>query len=331
MTDLDLSFGPPTQISRSEGSPAEGDLSSIQTAGASAGAVWPIGQKWPFPGLAEAVAFDISRSNRPMARCPSAATTDRTILMPPPPSAGRSLQDGDHRSGIGDGRDFGDIFDLDPLVEEPVEDFSSSSSLPPGPSRRAETTVPAQYPSFFDRRGSAQRVSGGSRGRDEPLERFSRSTSRRNGQRAAGALNDPEDRSRIETSAIDAHSARSRIPARGPHPQSEPDYDGGDGVNTDTPRLALEISRSRRQQPHEEFANIEHRARFVTSQARPRRLPSRHIPWSKAENKALLEGISSHGCAWANIKNCDVVGTLRCRSQIALKDRARNMKVNYLM
>ncbi|KAK6580682.1 hypothetical protein PZA11_006918 [Diplocarpon coronariae] len=52
------------------------------------------------------------------------------------------------------------------------------------------------------------------------------------------------------------------------------------------------------------------------------------IPWSDDDSARLEEGIEEHGCSWALIHNSrswDVD-----RGQVALKDRARNLKVQYL-
>jgi hypothetical protein len=332
MTDLDFGFSPLTRTSQSEGSLCEEDPSRNQIVGVSAGVVQPVGEEWPFSGLADTVQYDISRANQPTPRPPSAATTDRTILIPLPPtrsSTGRSLQGDDYRSGIGNDRDSGNLFDFNQPVEKSIEDPSLSSLALPGPSQRAETAMPAQHPSFLDRQDSAQKVLWNSQRRDEPLEKLSQPTGRQNGKRAAWVLNDSEDRSQTGTPDIDTQSRRFQIPARELDSQSEPAYEGGDGVNPDTPRSDLEIPRSL-QQLHEEFGDVEQRARVVTFQT-SHHSSSVKIPWSEAENKALLRGIASYGPSWAFIKNTDTAGALKRRNQVALKDKARNMKVSYLM
>jgi hypothetical protein len=61
----------------------------------------------------------------------------------------------------------------------------------------------------------------------------------------------------------------------------------------------------------------------------------RRKPWTIEESDALIQGIEKYGCSWANIKAWDNAmdeedRVLRHRDQVALKDKARNMKVDYL-
>lgn len=64
------------------------------------------------------------------------------------------------------------------------------------------------------------------------------------------------------------------------------------------------------------------------------------VPWSQAEENALLNYIEAHGISWAMIKKIDngeeVDGEfngpqyLRNRDQVSLKDKARNMRFDFL-
>ena len=54
--------------------------------------------------------------------------------------------------------------------------------------------------------------------------------------------------------------------------------------------------------------------------------------WTEEETERLLELIEEHGTSWALLKNEDFVAgnILHSRDQVALKDKARNMKLDYL-
>jgi hypothetical protein len=70
------------------------------------------------------------------------------------------------------------------------------------------------------------------------------------------------------------------------------------------------------------------RARLVGIQSRINKEPQRRTPWSPIDEQRLIDGIEEFGCSWSLIsKNIDFDFP---RDQVALKDKARNLKVNYL-
>lgn len=59
--------------------------------------------------------------------------------------------------------------------------------------------------------------------------------------------------------------------------------------------------------------------------------PQVRRPWSNEEVQALMEYMDEYGCSWAAIKAADSQRQiLERRSQVDLKDKARNMKYDYL-
>lgn len=58
--------------------------------------------------------------------------------------------------------------------------------------------------------------------------------------------------------------------------------------------------------------------------------PQTRSPWSEEETETLLALIEEHGTSWALLLKEDSEGTLSSRGQVALKDKARNMKMDYL-
>jgi hypothetical protein len=68
------------------------------------------------------------------------------------------------------------------------------------------------------------------------------------------------------------------------------------------------------------------------SQRQPRPNLGR-VRWSNSEEYALEQMITEHGCSWALIKDIDSKTDqhFEGRDQVALKDKARNMKVAYIL
>ena len=56
----------------------------------------------------------------------------------------------------------------------------------------------------------------------------------------------------------------------------------------------------------------------------------RRRPWTDNETAALIDLITKYGTSWSYLKKMDVSGCLKGRDQVALKDKARNLKVDYL-
>lgn len=75
-------------------------------------------------------------------------------------------------------------------------------------------------------------------------------------------------------------------------------------------------------------ASLVAKLNYAHSRARMEREPQRRVPWSDEDSQRLLDGIEQFGCSWSLIqKNTDFDHP---RDQVAIKDRARNMKVTYL-
>ena len=60
--------------------------------------------------------------------------------------------------------------------------------------------------------------------------------------------------------------------------------------------------------------------------------PQNRTKWSPAEDDRLISLIEEVGCSWARIKKLDADSgnILELRDQVALKDKARNMKYDFL-
>lgn len=80
-----------------------------------------------------------------------------------------------------------------------------------------------------------------------------------------------------------------------------------------------------------QYKSINHAAKesLVRNGPKP---PQVRRPWTEEEVEALMEYMDEYGCSWAAIKNADDEQNqfLERRSQGDLKDKARNMKYDYL-
>lgn len=63
-----------------------------------------------------------------------------------------------------------------------------------------------------------------------------------------------------------------------------------------------------------------------------RKTVQRRTPWTDLETETLQELITTHGISWAKLKDMDKYNgnVLIDRDQVALRDKARNMKIDYL-
>ena len=63
---------------------------------------------------------------------------------------------------------------------------------------------------------------------------------------------------------------------------------------------------------------------------RSQKKPQMRRPWTENETNVLMNLIAKYGTSWAYIKKMDVSQSLEGRDQVALKDKARNIKVAFL-
>ena len=79
---------------------------------------------------------------------------------------------------------------------------------------------------------------------------------------------------------------------------------------------------------HEQYKRCNKEAKFLTSERAKK--PQTRTAWSEVETETLLNLIENHGTSWTRIKQMDTENILEHRNQVALKDKARNMKVDYI-
>ena len=91
------------------------------------------------------------------------------------------------------------------------------------------------------------------------------------------------------------------------------------------------------QTPSQVYQQVNERAKSITNQRNTKPVQTRKA-WTELEVNTLIELIEEYGCSWAKLKTVDdeqakqqdTRPVLEHRNQVALKDKARNMKFDYL-
>ena len=83
------------------------------------------------------------------------------------------------------------------------------------------------------------------------------------------------------------------------------------------------------------YRKVNQQAKTLTIRKNNSGSVQRRVPWSEQETEVLIDFIENLGISWAKIKEEDEKdngdgGILASRDQVALKDKARNMKFDYL-
>lgn len=137
-----------------------------------------------------------------------------------------------------------------------------------------------------------------------------------------------------------APTARRRAPApatqspsrRQRSPQGE-DYDEDGHEDDELPNRSYRADPPSRSQAKvaEEQRRVNQTAKKKVRTKAPLKVQTRR-PWTEDETLTLIEYIMEHGTSWALIKKLDEDDNdiLEGRDQIALKDKARNIKTDYL-
>lgn len=214
---------------------------------------------------------------------------------------------------------------------------------------------------FIDRQESAERVTW----EESPPSNRQRSDSQKRMMRARPTVEDEESMSdpsedesfqqdnrpsgdlerrrmaptaqRRTTAPAKASSSRPTRPPRLPPPPEDEDEDVQRQIRQDVERHSRS-SPAQSQPPTRSQAQIADQQKRINKLAKdqvraraPAKVQTRR-PWSPEETSMLIEYIMEHGTSYAFIKKLDEGGQniLEGRDQIALKDKARNIKTDYL-
>ena len=145
----------------------------------------------------------------------------------------------------------------------------------------------------------------------------------RDGDSAFDTQQTPErsNRQRRYINPVPARAGPSRVPtgnlvARGIRDESRVDS----------------VERMSRTQRTEKYNVVNLEAKQRVAEIKSRKPPKERIAWTAEEIECLLEYIEHQSTGWAAIKDLDTENDniLHCRDAVALKDKARNMKLDFL-
>lgn len=85
--------------------------------------------------------------------------------------------------------------------------------------------------------------------------------------------------------------------------------------------------------PPSQFAALKEEKRLLTQAVRASypESPKQRVAWSDADCTTLVELIGTRQAAWSAIESCDNAMFEHPRDQQAYRDKARNLKVDYLL
>ncbi|KAJ5040475.1 uncharacterized protein L3040_006131 [Drepanopeziza brunnea f. sp. 'multigermtubi'] len=131
----------------------------------------------------------------------------------------------------------------------------------------------------------------------------------------------------------DQPQPRARAQVNGREPSSRVESNGAAAPRQEDVRAALSIIQVQDEEDGEDYpapssTQAALSARLETARARGPQPPRGRTPWSDEDSDRLLAGIAEWGCSWTMIEQTQAFDIPR--GQVALKDRARNMKVQYL-
>ena len=178
---------------------------------------------------------------------------------------------------------------------------------------------------LIDPQPGAQRVEWGSQGDFETLEEFSSRPRERVPRQDVHTL--IRKRPSPEVPSPQQNSPKRNRVVESPRRSQERAHS-----ETLPARPLQERAQERTGQSSQAYLAANRHAKERTAYA-PKRVQSR-IPWSEAEIGRLIDLIEEHGISYSKIKKCDNQHTdgelLGSRDQVALKDKAQNMKFDFL-
>jgi len=254
---------------------------------------------------------------------------------------------------------YGPIF-----IDEQVEDIPAEpSTVPAGVDRLTQLQIqdrrnkqilqssqPATAPErrrFVDDQKNAERVEWGesTQPRSPVLPRTSQI---RQGKRPAPFVEDDDDDDQQVTQdegfeqdqRVANNSRRQRAPTakrlrieepRPPRPRAEPSSAAPAPPQLDSDEEEQLAAATSGEPSAYTYRTVNALAKDYSRLAAPK--SQNRVRWTAAEENALLDYIKEVGCSWARIKRQDETvgrGILGLRDQVALKDKARNMKFDFL-
>ena len=219
--------------------------------------------------------------------------------------------------------------------------------------QRPEATLGRSNRLFIDRQPTAKKISFASQSESQqgaPIE----PRSQRRPQMADGEEDDEhqpsspsedegfqeDNRQNFRQLQMPARSRKRNVPVaapespahriRRPHERQEEPGEPA-GLDREYRDAARNASNAVIPSQGEMYRTVNTQSKAMTRVRVPQKVQIRRA-WSEVETDRLIDLIEEHGISWTYIKSIDAEngGILRYRDQVALKDKARNMKFDYL-
>lgn len=207
------------------------------------------------------------------------------------------------------------------------EDEAFEQDQRPGPSRKRNTSTAKNAQSSGHHPNPSKRMRAGQAERGNSEERGS--TARRQ-DRPSSAQQSKTRTPTVNNTARQSSSRREQIRMEDESDDDDPARSRRIASNTARPSGRRTAAINDDPVPGYSASQVAVMAREETARSKVKQVASnkRRIPWSEADSELLVHRIEEYGCAWAMIHK---LGNWEHeRDQVALKDRARNMKVTFL-
>ena len=209
------------------------------------------------------------------------------------------------------------------------------------PQAYTTSTVPAKHRLFIDRQPNAEKISFESQA-EASCASVGNSSSRRSRQ------NESDEEERVSDPSEDEGFQRDTRPNLTKSNLTKRRVSAS-APKSSTKRVQLEEDRGRTSSADQEIEAAVRQANgpppmsnsqiYKVAQTQSRKVAAVHNPkrvqkrraWTDDETEVFIDLIGEYGISWSLLKSMDAGNILIHRDQVALKDKARNMKVDFLM
>jgi hypothetical protein len=201
--------------------------------------------------------------------------------------------------------------------------------------RPSNTASPARRRAFIDTQDDAVQITDFDTQDHQGFQHESQTAGRRTAGKRKQPANDDvsgDEGFADDTRDVDASQRRREAPRIQASPNKR--------VRIQDPPGGSTSGTARRRDEDSEVQTYDEQKQIMASQRElqpPQRMPrpnTGRVRWDSREELALEDMIKEYGCSWAHIKRLDENSDdpmFEGRDQVALKDKARNMKVAYIL
>ncbi|MCJ1381987.1 hypothetical protein MMC17_005099 [Xylographa soralifera] len=275
-----------------------------------------------------------SIGKRPPASAPAKFTTDVVL---------QSEASDDFQPQMDDNEPEIDPLPRDERIDSIIQTFNKSvdeEDKENRPQNSTTSTAPGKHRLFIDRQPNAEKISFESQA-EASLTHASNVTSKRSRQNESDEEEQVSDPSEDEGFQQDSRpilpkSSLSKRHVSASAPKSpakrvrlEADRERTASEDPDIQAAVLQANAPPPMSTSQIYRVAQTESRKVTALHNPKRVQKRKA-WTDEETEVFINLIGEYGISWSLLKAMDQDNVLAYRDQVALKDKARNMKVDFL-